>query len=64
MLALIIGLVTVVIGILGLIKWIAPFIYVLKGAVPAMLICGGLLAIIAGITSMKDAAEAKKLEQK
>lgn len=63
MLALVIGLVFVILGIVGLMQWFKEFIMILSGSVPAMLVCGGLLAIIAGITSIKDAAEAKKLEE-
>jgi len=63
MVALIIGLIVVVLGVIGIVTWFPDFVLVLKGSVPAMLICGGLLAIIAGITSIKDSIEAKKLEE-
>ena len=63
MLALIVGLVFSAIGLVGIVKWFDSFKDVLKGSIPAMLLCGGLLAIIAGITSIKDSIEAKKLEQ-
>lgn len=63
MVALIIGLIVVVLGVFGIVTWFGDFILVLKGSVPAMLICGGLLAIVAGITSIKDSIEAKKLEE-
>jgi|YNPNPStandDraft_1061719.scaffolds.fasta_scaffold99466_2 hypothetical protein len=63
MIALIIGIIVVVLGVVGIVQWFSDFVSVLKGAVPPMFVCGGLLAIIAGITSIKDAAEAKKLEE-
>ncbi len=62
MLALIVGIIVAAIGIWGVKVWFPDFIMVLKGSIPALLVCGGLLAIIAGITSIKDAMEAKKLE--
>jgi len=63
MLALIVGIVVVVLGVLGVVRWFPSFKIMLEGVVPALLICGGLLAVIAGVTSIKDAMEAKKLEQ-
>lgn len=63
MVALIIGLIVIILGVIGIITWVKDFIVVLRGAVPAMFLCGGLLAVIAGITSIKDAAEVKKMEQ-
>jgi hypothetical protein len=63
MVALIVGLIIAVLGVLGILRWTPDFILVLRGSVPVMLVCGGLLAVIAGITSIKDSIEAKKLEQ-
>lgn len=63
MVALIIGVVVVILGLLGIITWFPDFVMILRGSVPAMFICGGLLAIIAGITSIKDSIEAKKIEE-
>ncbi|MFQ3675756.1 MAG: hypothetical protein SNJ64_04360 [Endomicrobiia bacterium] len=61
--ALIAGIITMLIGIIGLVRWGGLVIDFLKGSVPLMLVLGGLLAIIAGITSIKDSIEAKKLEE-
>jgi F0F1-type ATP synthase assembly protein I len=61
--ALIAGIITVIIGIIGIIRWSDLMVKFLKGSVPLMLVFGGLLAIIAGITSIKDSIEAKKLEE-
>ena len=63
MIALIVGVVVTFLGIAGIVKWFDQFKTVIEGAVPAMLVCGGILAIIAGITSIKDAIESKKLDQ-
>ncbi len=61
--ALIGGIIAVVIGVIGIVRWPTDLLVVLKGSVPLMIALGGLLAIIAGITSIKDSIEAKKLEQ-
>jgi len=60
--ALIGGLIAVAIGIWLWIIWPGQII-VIQGSIPIMLIGAGLLAIIAGITSIKDSIEAKKLEK-
>jgi len=61
--ALIAGIITVLIGIIGIVRWSDLLVKFLKGSVPLMLVFGGLLAIIAGLTSIKDSIEAKKLEE-
>jgi len=64
MLALIIGLiVAIVAAYIGLAYWLSDVVAVLKGSIPLMFFCGGILAVIAGITSIKDEIEAKKLEE-
>lgn len=60
--ALIGGIIVTAIGIWLWILWPGQVI-VIQGSLPIMLILGGLLAIIAGITSIKDTIEAKKLEK-
>ena len=59
MLAVIVGLIFVVLGFWGVVIWWSDFMIVMHGLVPAMISCGGLIAIIAGITSIKDSLEAK-----
>lgn len=63
MVALIIGIIVVIIGVVGIVYWFSPFVEVLKGAVPAMLVLGGALAVVAGITTIRDEIEAKKFEE-
>jgi thiol:disulfide interchange protein len=60
--ALIGGIIVAAIGIWLWIIWPGQAI-VLQGSIPIMFIAAGLLAIIAGITSIKDSIEAKKLEK-
>lgn len=48
------GTAAVVLGIIGLVVWIKPFLQLLAGAVPAMLLLGGSLAIYLGIDELRD----------
>lgn len=63
-LSIIIGLACAVVGVLLLIKWWPSFLGGLKATVPAMLVLGGLVALFAGISEIKDSIEAKKEESK
>jgi hypothetical protein len=58
--SIIIGGVVALVGILGLMRWWWAFLTVAKGTVPAMLIFGGVIAVIAGISELKDEAAAAK----
>jgi len=58
------GLVSIIIGIWGLISWWYSFVILLKGSVPPILILGGLAALFAGISEVKDSMQAKKEEVK
>jgi len=64
-LAIIGGLIAMVGGvILALPKiWWFYFKAVVLGFIPPVLFFGGLIALIAGISSIKDAARTKKLEE-
>ena len=64
MVALIIGLiVTVASAYVGITTYLPQIGTVLAGSLPLMFFCGGILAIIAGATSIKDEAEARKLAE-
>lgn len=56
-LAIVIGLVCAILGIVTLALWWAPFIYVLKGCLGITLFCGGALALAIGISEMRAAKE-------
>jgi len=64
-LAIIVGLVAMIGGVvLALPKfWWAYFKGVIFGFIPPVLFFGGLIALIAGLSSIKDAARTKKLEE-
>ena len=48
------GAVGVVLGIIGMSVWWKPFLQLLAGAVPVMLLLGGGLAIYLGFDELKD----------
>ena len=48
------GAVAAVLGIIGLSVWGKPFLQLLAGAIPAMLLLGGGLAIYLGFDELKD----------
>jgi hypothetical protein len=56
----IIGAIVALLGLLGIASWWSDFVTVLKGSVPAMLIFGGVIALIAGVSEIRDEAASKK----
>ncbi len=48
------GAVAAVLGIIGLAVWFKPFLNLLAGAIPAMLLLGGGLALYLGFDELKD----------
>lgn len=54
------GLVAIFIGLAGLLRWKLLFIHALKATVPSILILGGLIALAAGVSEIKDAMKTAK----
>lgn len=54
------GGVVALLGLIGVIAWWCDFAALLRGSVPVMLIFGGLIAVIAGVSEMKDEAASKE----
>ena len=63
-LSVIIGAIVALLGLWGLAGWWEDFLLVLRGSVPAMLIFGGIIAVIAGISEIRDEVASKKEEKK
>lgn len=63
-LGVIIGTIIVLLGLKGIWCWWSDFLVVLKGSVPAMLIFGGAIAVIAGLSEIRDEVSSKKEEKK
>ncbi len=61
-LSLAIGAAVTVLGVILLIAWWYELLFVLRGVLPGMLILGGLIAVMAGYSELKDTmkAESKK----
>ncbi len=63
-LAIILGLIAMVGGVLLVIfVWWREFYELVFGCIPPILFFGGLIALIAGISSIRDAMRTKKLEE-
>lgn len=63
-LAIIFGLIAMAGGIvLVIFVWWREFYELIFGFIPPLLFFGGLIALIAGISSIRDAARTKKLEE-
>ena len=58
------GLISIIVGAWGIMSWWDSFVILLKGSVPPVLILGGLAALFAGISEIKDCMQAKKEETK
>ena len=54
MLSLIVGVVVVIVGLILLVAWWYELLFVLRGVIPGMLIMGGAIAVLAGISEFKD----------
>jgi hypothetical protein len=57
------GIIAMVGGIILVIIWWQEFYQLVFGCLPPILFFGGLIAVIAGISSIKDAMRTKKLEE-
>ncbi|MDP2898787.1 MAG: hypothetical protein Q8Q12_19795 [bacterium] len=63
MIALVVGIVFIVLGVLGLIFWFPSFVGVLKGSLPPIFLLSGLAALALGISQARDKMAAKKEEE-
>ena len=58
-LSLLIGAIVTLVGLILLVAWWYEFLFVLRGLIPAALIFGGAIAIIAGFAELKDTLKQK-----
>ncbi|MDO8535566.1 MAG: hypothetical protein Q7S30_00930 [Candidatus Omnitrophota bacterium] len=63
-LGIVIGCIAALLGIRGLISWWGDLLTVLRGSLPVIFILGGAIAVIAGLSEMKDENSSKKEEKK
>jgi len=57
------GIITILIGIILLFKWIKIVIIGLQFCIIVALLFGGLMVVLFGIIEIRDAKELKKMEQ-
>jgi small neutral amino acid transporter SnatA (MarC family) len=63
-LAMLLGLAAMAGGVLLILfLWGAQVLDLIRACIPLILLFGGLIAFIAGVSSMKDQARAKRLEE-
>jgi len=56
------GIGALILGVAGLIVWWRPFLLILKGIIPIILILGGALAVYLGIEDVKTSSSSEKEE--
>ena len=59
-LGIVIGIVAMILGLKGLTAWYSEFFMLLKGFFPAILILGAAIAVIAGLSEIKDEISSKR----
>lgn len=59
-LGVVIGAIIVLLGFRGLACWWGDFLTVLRGSFPAMFILAGAIAVIAGLSEIRDQLSSKK----
>lgn len=58
-LSLLIGTIVAIFGLILLLAWWYEFMFILRGIIPVILILGGILAVLAGISELKDVLKGK-----
>ena len=59
-LSVVVGGIVAFIGLVLLLFWWYEFLFILRGIIPAILILGGIIALVAGISEFKDTLASKK----
>lgn len=54
-----VGSCVTILGLIGVVIWWPDAVAIIKGSVPVILVFGGVIAVIAGLTELKDEAAAK-----
>jgi len=60
MAALVGGIVATIVGVILLVVWWKNFVWLLAGAVPLILVLGGVLALYIGVDELKDKMQQSK----
>ncbi|MCX5666538.1 MAG: hypothetical protein NT036_05855 [Candidatus Omnitrophica bacterium] len=63
-LGIVIGIIALFLGLKGLCGWWGDFITVLRGSLPVIFILGGAIAVIAGLSEIKDETSSKREDKR
>lgn len=58
-LGLLIGAIVALVGLILLIAWWYELLFILRGVIPVLLIIGGIIAVMAGLSALKDTLKSK-----
>ncbi len=59
-----IGVITILLGLRGLIVWREDLLTVLRGSIPVIFILGGAIAVIAALSEIKDELSSKREDKR
>lgn len=59
-LSLLIGSIVAIVGLILLIAWWYELLFVIRGIIPPVLILGGIIAVVAGFSELKDVIKSKE----
>lgn len=59
MLSVLVGGIVLLLGLILLVSWWFEFMFLLRATVPGILILGGVIAVLAGISEYKDTIKSK-----
>jgi ABC-type multidrug transport system fused ATPase/permease subunit len=57
------GVVSIIIGLLGLIFWWSDFVIILKGGLPIIILLSGILAVYIGLDQIQDKLREERQKQ-
>jgi ABC-type multidrug transport system fused ATPase/permease subunit len=57
------GVVSVIVGLLGLIFWWSDFVIILKGGIPIIIVLGGILAVYIGLDELQEKLREERQKQ-
>jgi hypothetical protein len=57
--SLLIGAILAVLGLILLVAWWYEFLFMVRGTLPLLLVIGGVIAVAAGFSELKDVVKGK-----